>query len=487
MRLYYRFGYININILCWGDTMRNIFKTKSISDLIQETRGEKSLNKVLGAFELTMLGVGAIVGAGIFVITGVAAANFSGPALILSFIVSGLACAFAALCYAEFSSVVPVAGSAYTYGYAALGEVWAWIIGWDLILEYTVSIGTVAIGWSGYVDSILRSIGINLPGQLLKSPFEGGIMNLPAIIIVLAIGLLLIKGVSQSAKLNNIVVAIKLTVIALFVILAFGHVKTSNWHPFMPYGWGGVFQGAAYVFFAYIGFDAVSTAAEEVKDAKKDLPKGIIFSLLICTIIYMVVSLFLTGVVPYYKYKGVSAPVAFALQQIGINWGSVLVSVGALFGLTSVLLVMMFGQTRIFFAMSRDGLLPKFLGEVNKKTKTPITSTVIVSIAAAIISGFLPIGIVSELTNIGTLAAFIIVSIGVVVLRKNRPDLERPFKCPLVPVVPAAAVVFCGYLIYKLNLATQLRFVIWFALGLVVYFLYGMRHSTMNKEEKKAS
>lgn len=464
--------------------MNNAFKTKAIDALVKETKGEKSLNKVLGAFELTMLGVGAIVGAGIFVITGVAAANFSGPALILSFIVSGLACAFAALCYAEFASIVPVAGSAYTYGYAALGEVWAWIIGWDLILEYTVSIGTVAIGWSGYADSILKSIGVSLPSSLLKSPFEGGIVNLPAVIIVLAIGLLLIKGVSQSATLNNIVVIIKLAVITLFVILAVGHVKTSNWHPFMPYGWSGVFQGAAYVFFAYIGFDAVSTAAEEVRDAKRDLPKGIIFSLLICTVIYMIVSLVLTGVVPYFKYKGVSAPVAFALQQIGINWGSALVSVGALFGLTSVLLVMMFGQTRIFFAMSRDGLLPKFLGDVNKKTRTPITSTVIVAVAASIISGFLPIGIVSELTNIGTLAAFIIVSIGVIVLRKNRPDIERPFKCPFVPVVPIAAVVFCGYLIFKLNFATQLRFIVWFLLGLVVYFLYGARHSTMNNEEE---
>ncbi|WP_235699809.1 amino acid permease [Clostridium hydrogenum] len=468
--------------------MKNVFKTKSISDLVKETKGDKSLSKVLGTFELTMLGVGAIVGAGIFVITGVAAANFSGPALILSFIVSGLACAFAALCYAEFSSIVPVAGSAYTYGYAALGEIWAWIIGWDLVLEYTVSIGTVAIGWSGYADNILKGIGISLPTSLLASPFEGGVVNLPAVIIVLAIGMLLIGGVSQSAKLNNIVVAIKLTVIVLFIILAVGHVKTSNWHPFMPYGWNGVFQGAAYVFFAYIGFDAVSTAAEEVKDAKKDLPRGIIFSLLICTVIYIIVSLILTGVVPYYKYKGVSAPVAYALQQIGINWGSALVSVGALFGLTSVLLVMMFGQTRIFFAMSRDGLLPKFLGQVNEKTKTPIKSTVIVSVAAAIISGFLPIGIVSELTNIGTLAAFIIVSIGVIVLRKNRPDIERPFKCPLVPIIPIAAVVFCGYLIFKLNIETQLRFIIWFLIGMVVYFGYGVRHSTMkDKEEERAS
>ncbi|URZ18371.1 amino acid permease [Clostridium felsineum] len=468
--------------------MKNVFKTKSISSLINETKGEKSLKKVLGAFELTMLGIGAIVGAGIFVITGEAAANFSGPALILSFIISAFACGFAALCYAEFSSIIPVAGSAYTYGYAALGEIWAWIIGWDLVLEYTVAIGTVAIGWSGYADSILKSLGVNLPNALLKSPFEGGVVNLPAVIVLLAIGLLLIKGVSESAKLNSIIVVIKLVVIVLFIVLAAGHIKTSNWHPFMPNGWGGVFAGAASVFFAYIGFDAVSTAAEEVKDAKRDLPKGIIFSLLICTVLYIIVSLVLTGVVPYFKFKGVSAPVAFALQQIGINWGAALVSVGALFGLTSVLLVMMFGQTRIFFAMSRDGLLPKFLGAVNTKTKTPITSTVIVSIAAAIIAGFLPIGIVSELTNIGTLAAFIIVSLGVIFLRRKRPDIKRPFKCPLVPVVPILAALFCGYLILQLTTATKIRFVVWFALGLIVYFLYGSKHSTMNTEaEEQAS
>lgn len=462
--------------------MKNAFKTKSIKSLVGETQGDKALNKVLGSFELTMLGVGAIVGAGIFVITGVAAAKFSGPALIISFIISGLACAFAALCYAEFASIVPVAGSAYTYGYAALGEIWAWIIGWDLILEYTVSIGTVSIGWSGYVTNLLKSVGIRLPSQLINSPSEGGIVNLPAVIIVLAIGGLLILGVSESAKLNNIIVLIKLGVIALFIFLAVGHVNTANWHPFMPYGLSGVFKGAAYVFFAYIGFDAVSTAAEEVKNPKKDLPLGIIASLIICTIVYIIVSAVLTGVVPYSEFKGVSAPVAFALEKIGINWGAAFVSVGALFGLTSVLLVMMFGQTRIFFAMSRDGLLPKVLGSVNRKTKTPVTSTIIVSVAAAIISGFLPIGIVSELTNIGTLAAFIIVSLGIIVLRKNRPDIERPFKCPLVPIVPFASVIFCGYLIWQLNIDTKIRFVVWFLVGLVVYFTYSAKHSTMNDE-----
>ncbi|NOW09430.1 APA family basic amino acid/polyamine antiporter [Clostridium saccharobutylicum] len=349
--------------------MKDIFRTKSIKTLIKETEGEKSLKKSLGAFELTMLGIGAIVGSGIFVLTGVAAAKFSGPALVISFIVAGLACAFAALCYAEFAAMIPVAGSAYTYGYAALGEVWAWIIGWDLILEYAVAIGAVAIGWSGYIVNLLKNMGINLPASLVASPYEGGIVNLPAMLIIGVISILLIIGVKESAKFNNLIVAIKLVIIFLFIFLAVGHVKPANWQPFMPYGFNGVLQGAAYVFFAYIGFDAVSTAAEEVKNPQKDLPKGIIASLLICTVLYIVVSAILTGVVPYLNYMNTAAPVAFALEQIGINWGSALVSVGAVFGLTSVLLVMMFGQTRIFFAMSRDGLLPEVIGGINKKQK----------------------------------------------------------------------------------------------------------------------
>lgn len=463
--------------------MKSIFRTKPISSLIKETQGEKSLNKALGAFELTMLGIGAIVGSGIFVLTGEAAAKFSGPALVLSFVAAGFACAFAALCYAEFAAIVPVAGSAYTYGYAALGEVWAWIIGWDLILEYAVAIGAVAIGWSGYVTSLMNNIGIKLPSALVNSPYDGGIINLPAILIIGVISLLLITGVKESARFNNIIVIIKLGVIFLFIFLAVGHVKPANWHPFMPNGFSGVMQGAAYVFFAYIGFDAVSTAAEEVKNPQKDLPKGIIASLVICTILYIVVSAILTGTVPYMKFAGVSAPVAFALQEIGINWGSALVSVGAIFGLTSVLLVMMFGQTRIFFAMSRDGLLPEVIGGINKKTKTPINSTLIVGVVTALIAGFLPIEIVSELTNIGTLAAFIIVSVGVIVLRKRRPDINRPFKCPLVPITPMISVIACGALIFQLQTATKIRFVVWFVLGLIVYMVYGRYHSTMNQDE----
>ena len=345
-----------------------IFRVKSINDLIAGSKNKSQLNKVLGATELTLLGVGAIIGTGIFVLTGVAAANYSGPALILSFIISGLACAFAGLCYAEFAAMVPVAGSAYTYGYAALGEIWAWIIGWDLILEYAVAIAAVAIGWSGYIVNLLETAGIHLPKALINAPgVQGGAVNLPAMLIIGVITWLLILGVKESTRVNNIMVIIKLAVVILFIVLGVTHVKPSNWTPFMPYGWKGVFQGASIIFFAYIGFDAVSTAAEEVKNPQRDLPRGIIGSLIICTVLYIVVSAILTGMVPYLNFKETSAPVAFALQQIGINWGSALVSVGAVCGITSVLLVMMFGQTRVFFAMSRDGLLPKAFGDVHPK------------------------------------------------------------------------------------------------------------------------
>lgn len=465
---------------------KSIFRTKSIGTLLKESHGEGAskgeLKKVLGAFELTMLGIGAIIGTGIFVLTGVAAAKYAGPALIISFILSGLACTFAALCYAEFAAMVPIAGSAYTYGYAALGEIWAWIIGWDLILEYAVAIAAVAIGWSGYIVSLLEAAGIHLPATLVNAPgVKGGVINLPAMLIIFAIGGLLVKGVKESARLNNIIVGIKVIVVLLFIILGITHVKPANWNPFMPFGWNGVFQGAAIVFFAYIGFDAVSTAAEEVKNPQKDLPRGIIASLVICTVLYIIVSAILTGMVPYAKFAETSAPVAFALQQIGINWGSALVSVGAVCGITSVLLVMMFGQTRVFFAMSRDGLLPKVFGEVNEKTGTPVKSTVLVVLVTAALAGFTPIGAVAELTNIGTLAAFAIVSAAVIVLRKKRPDIERPFKCPGVPVLPFLSILFCLFLIYELPLVTHIRFVVWLAIGLIIYFVYGHKNSTMNE------
>ncbi|MCX7711264.1 MAG: amino acid permease [Clostridia bacterium] len=469
--------------------MANIFRTKSIDQLIRESTGEgegkASLKKALGSFELTMLGVGAVIGTGIFVLTGVAAAKYSGPALVISFIISGLACIFAGLCYAEFAAMVPVAGSAYTYGYAALGEIWAWIIGWDLILEYTVANAAVAIGWSGYIVSLLNSAGIHLPAFLINAPgVQGGMINLPAILIVFLISWLLILGVKESARLNNIIVGIKIAVVLLFILIGVFHINPANWQPFMPYGWSGVFQGAAIIFFAYIGFDAVSTAAEEVKNPQKDLPRGIIGSLVICTALYIIVSAILTGMVPYLKFMDTSAPVAYALAQVGINWGSALVSVGAVSGITSVLLVMLFGQTRVFFAMSRDGLLPKVFGEVHPVRGTPGKSTILVGIVTAILAGFTPISAVAELTNIGTLAAFVIVSAAVIFLRVKRPELKRPFKVPGVPITPLLSILFCSYLILVLPRVTHIRFIVWLALGFVVYFIYGYWHSTMNRPQK---
>jgi APA family basic amino acid/polyamine antiporter len=467
---------------------QSLFKKKSIDQLLAQAKGDgsgKSLKKVLGAFELTMLGIGAIIGTGIFVLTGIAAANYSGPALVISFMISGAACAFAALCYAEFASMVPVAGSAYTYGYAALGEIWAWIIGWDLLLEYAVAVAAVAIGWSGYMVSLLESVGIHLPPALINAPgIQGGMINLPAILIIAAITALLTRGVSESAKFNNVIVGIKLVVILLFICIGVFHIHPANWTPFMPYGWSGVFKGAAIIFFAYIGFDAVSTAAEEVKNPQRDLPIGIITSLIVCTILYIVVSAILTGMVPYLDFKQTAAPVAFALQKIGVNWGSALVSVGAICGITSVLLVMMFGQTRILFAMSRDGLLPKIFSKIHPKFGTPAKSTLLVGLVTAITAGFTPIGVVAELTNIGTLAAFIVVSISIIVLRKTRPDINRPFKVPFSPVLPALAVLFCGFLITQLPLITMIRFVVWLAIGFVVYFKYGRHNSVVNSTEK---
>jgi Amino acid transporters len=461
--------------------MSGIFTTKPIDTLIGETEGEHGLKKALNAVDLTMLGIGAVIGTGIFVLTGVAAAQYSGPALVISFIFSGLACFFAALCYAEFSSMVPVAGSAYTYSYAALGELWAWIIGWDLILEYAVAISAVAIGWSGYAVTLLKSIGISLPAALTLAPGAGGVINLPAMIIIGLISWLLISGVRGTSNLNNVIVVIKLAVVALFIILAVWHVQPANWHPFMPFGFNGVVSGAAVIFFAYLGFDAVSTAAEETVNPQKNLPKGIIYSLVICTVLYIIVAAILTGVVKYTELNN-AAPVAYALQRIGINWGSALVSVGAICGITSVLLVITYGQTRIFFAMSRDGLIPEVFGRVDEKHKTPITSTVLVAIVTMIASGFLPIGIVAELANIGTLFAFIIVSIGVWVLRHRQPDRKRAFRTPWVPVIVPLAVLSCGYLVIHLQEATLIRFVVWFAIGMVVYFTYSRNHSELQKK-----
>ena len=464
------------------DRYGNLFRTKPIHKLMECTTGDHALMRVLTPFELTLLGVGAIIGTGIFVITGVVAANYSGPALVVSFIISGIVCAFAALSYAEFAAMVPVAGSAYTYGYASLGELVAWIIGWDLILEYSVSIAAVAVGWSGYVNSLITGAGITLPAALVNPHgVDGGILNLPAMLIIMVITGILIIGVKESARVNNVIVLIKISVILLFLFLASTHIRPANWTPFMPFGWGGVLTGAAIVFFAYIGFDAVSTAAEEVKDPQKNLPIGIIGSLVIATVLYISVSAVLTGIVPYTSFAQTTAPVAYALQEIGIGWGSALVSVGALCGITSVLIVLLYGQTRIFFAMSRDGLLPGVFRELHPRFRTPVKVTILVGTVTAIIAGSLPLQSIAELVNIGTLAAFIIVSAGIIVLRSRKPGIERPFRCPMVPLVPVLCILSCGLLILALPTITHLRFVIWLALGLVVYFAYGRKHSRIDE------
>jgi basic amino acid/polyamine antiporter, APA family len=469
----------------WGSLNRifsshpSLFRTKSVADLLECCAGEHRLKRVLGPLELVLFGIGAIIGTGIFVITGVAAANYAGPALVLSFIISGIVCLLAALAYAEFATMVPIAGSAYSYSYASLGEIWAWIIGWDLILEYSVSVAAVAVGWSGYITNLLADVGIVLPSSLVNPPgVQNGVINIPAVIIISMITCLLIIGVQQSARVNNVIVAIKVAIVLIFIYLGLSHINPVNYENFMPFGWSGVIAGAAIVFFAYIGFDAVSTTAEEVKNPQRDLPIGILVSLLICTLLYIVVAAVLTGMVPYNLLNN-PAPVSFALQQVGISWGSALVSVGALLGITSVLLVLLFGQSRIFFAMSRDGLLPPVFSEVHPKLRTPVKVTIFVGAVTALISGLLPLAEIAELVNVGTLAAFTIVSAGVIILRYRRPDLERPFKCPLVPFIPLVCMIACVILIIALPTLTHIRFIIWLVLGLFVYLIYSSKHSKL--------
>lgn len=457
---------------------QRLFRTKSIGELMECCAGEHALKKVIGPLELIFFGVGAIIGTGIFVITGIAAAKYAGPGLVFSFLIAGSACVFAALCYAEFATIVPVAGSAYTYSYASLGELWAWIIGWDLILEYSVSIAVVAVGWSGYMASFLAGAGFPLPPAFTNPPgVQGGILNVPAILVIGLITLLLVSGVKESARVNSVIVAVKIAVVLAFIALGVGYVDPSNWNPFLPFGWMGVITGASIVFFAYIGFDAVSTAAEEVRNPDRDLPTGILGSLVICTILYIAVAVVLTGIVPYFSLAETTAPVAFALQQIGIPWGAELISAGAVLGITSVMLVLLYGQSRIFFAMSRDGLLPRSFSTVHPTMRTPVRATLLVGVATAILASLLPLQSMAELVNIGTLAAFIVVAAGVIVLRKYHPELPRPFRVPLVPLLPVLCIIFCAGLILALPTITHLRFVVWLFIGLAIYIVYGKKHS----------
>jgi len=502
--------------------MSKLLRTKPLSMLSQEAceEGEHTLKRSLGALNLVTLGIGAVIGAGIFTLTGQAAALRAGPAVALSFVLAGLTCAFAGLCYAEFASIIPIAGSAYTYGYATLGELVAWIIGWDLCLEYAFGASTVASGWAGYFNSLLQQFHIYIPPQLTATtgttlvfyhdqwmqlmslppgvsadglPQATGLFNLIAMIIVMVITAILVIGIKESANFNSAIVIVKLAIVGIFLVVGgyflFRHpeVARMNWHPFVPpadghghFGWGGIPTAAASIFFAYIGFDAVSTAAQEARNPQRDMPIGILGSLVACTILYILVSLVLTGLVSY-KTLNVSAPVALAIDATGVGWGSLLVKIGAVFGLATVMLVMLLGQSRVFYSMSKDGLLPPWASAVHPRFRTPWITTIIFGTFAAIMPAFFNIELLSELVNIGTLLAFTIVSAGVWVLRVRHPELKRPFRTPLVPLVPILGILSALYLMSRLALITWVVMITWLLVGLVIYFGYSVKHSRVQR------
>ncbi len=477
----------------------NLLRRKSVTQLQADALTDHRLKRALGATNLTALGIGAIIGTGIFVLTGTVAAQNAGPAVVLSFVLAGVASIFAALCYSEFASLVPMAGSAYTYGYATLGEVFAWIIGWDLILEYALGAVTVSIGWSGYVVSFLHDIGIDIPAQLsaargtLITLADGtqvaAIFNLPAVIIIGIVTLLLVIGIKESANANNVIVIIKVAVVLLFIVGAAHAVNPANWHPFMPpstgvrgqFGWSGVMQGAGIVFFAYIGFDAVSTAAQEAKNPQRDMPIGIIGSLLICTVLYILVSGVATGIMSYHDLN-VPDPIAVAADHAGLGWMSSLIKLGAIAGLSSVILVMLLGQSRILWTMADDGLMPKFVSKVHPKFRTPWITTILTGVVVAFFAAILPIRDAASLVSIGTLLAFVIVSIGVLVLRVREPELPRKFKAPIVWFVAPMGALSALYLMISLPWRTWERLIIWFVIGMVVYLFYGVRRSNLAKQ-----
>ncbi|MGD0498917.1 MAG: amino acid permease [Bryobacteraceae bacterium] len=511
--------------------MSNILIRKPLDTLLMESKqeGAHTLKRALSALNLIALGIGAIVGAGIFVLTGSAAAQYAGPAIVLSFVLAGVGCVFAGLCYAEFASLIPIAGSAYTYGYATLGELFAWIIGWDLILEYAFGAATVASGWSANVFQLIQRLGIYLPPRLMATPgtdmvqYQGlwrvastiraeaagkgidlttlphvtGAFNLVAFLAICLVTLVLVIGIQESATVNTVIVFIKVGTVLVFIAVAASYlishpeVAAANWHPFIPpnlgafgkFGYSGIGRGAAVIFFAYIGFDAVSTAAQEARNPQKDMPMGILGSLAICTVLYIVTAGLLTGVTNY-KTLNVAAPVALGMAATGVRWGEYLVLIGTIFGLSTVMLVMLLGQSRVFYSMSRDGLLPEWAGRVHPRFRTPYISSITVGLFVAIFASLIPIGILGELVSIGTLLAFVIVCAGVWILRRKQPDLPRPFATPLVPLVPILGILVSLYLMASLPRDTWLRLIVWLVIGLAIYFGYGRHHSKVAAARK---
>lgn len=485
-----------------------IFSKKSIASLVAEAneQGEGTLKKTFGSWGLVALGVGAIIGAGLFSLTGIAAAENAGPAVALSFMIAALGCAFAGLCYAEFASMLPVAGSAYTYSYATMGEFIAWIIGWDLVLEYALASATVAVSWSQYFNELLKVFNLEIPEQFLKGPFEGGMINVPAIVIVCLLSLLLMRGTQESARLNNLLVILKVAVVIIFIALGWQFIDPANHDPFIPtnvgeemvksgelsftafltgehfgeYGWSGVLRAAGVVFFAFIGFDAVSTAAQEAKNPKKGMPFGIIGSLIICTILYVLFAYVLTGLENYLMFKGDAKPVATAFAKTGYHFLNTALIVTIIAGYTSVILVMLLGQSRVFYSMSKDGLLPKMFSDLSKR-QTPWKTNLIFMVFVSVFAGFVPVSELGHMVSIGTLFAFTLVCIGILVLRKTQPDAERPFRTPFVPLVPILGIIVCVVMMISLPGESWERLAIWLGLGLIIYFVYSKKHSKLNK------